>query len=253
MLQTESLKSRIGMLLRRVGDPARRRDRAIHPFDLQYGVDTSGLLYADELASGHAHDKFSEGYYATAPSLFYGAMSRWNRLLAGRTVEEYAFFDLGCGKGRVLMLASKYGFRSIAGVELSPKLARAARANLAKWLRQPWACGNVSVAEGDALALQLPPGPVVLYMFNSFDAKIVTALVDRLVEQSRSRSAPIDLLYVHPEHDRLVRQRDGTALLADEEIPFTAEDAAADAFDVRFDQCCIYRIEGSLFAKSGQP
>jgi SAM-dependent methyltransferase len=39
------------------------------------------------------------------------------------------FVDLGCGKGRVLMIASEFGFRRVVGVEFCAELCRQARAN----------------------------------------------------------------------------------------------------------------------------
>src|SRR3954453_20019425 len=145
------------------------RDR--HPFDRAHRVDTSGLLYADRLATGHQHDRHSAGYYATAPSLFRGAMELWRGTLPGTgyTLEDYTLVDIGCGKGRVLMLATEYAFREIAGVELNPALARLARRNVRKWMRRrvpqvprlgPGIPARpVRIVEGDALDLSLPDGP----------------------------------------------------------------------------------------------
>lgn len=217
-----------------------------HPFDRVHGVDTSGLLYANALATGHPNDVYSEGYYATAPSLFHGAMVLWQQSLYGSAVADYTFVDLGCGKGRVLLMASDYPFSAIMGVELSAKLAAVARKNLVKWMRSPRACRDASVVEGDVLELPIPHGRVVLFLFNSFEAEVVRGLLERLGEMSRVRSAPIDLVYIHPEHDNMVRQTAGVEKLADENIPFSAEDAAADAFEVTFDQCCMYRLAGRL-------
>ncbi len=221
-------------------------EQQIHPFDRRHGVDTSGLVYADALATGHPNDFYSEGYYATAPSLFHGALARWRVTLSGPSIEDYTFVDLGCGKGRVLMMAVEYPFRSIVGVELNATLTRIARRNLAKWMRSPRACRVVSVVEGDVLQLPVPEGPVVLFLFNSFEAEMVQKLLNRLAENSQTRTTPIDLIYIHPEHDNLVRQTAGVASLFDENISFSAEDAAADAFEVNVDRCCIYRLAGRL-------
>src|SRR6202167_479265 len=49
-----------------------RSYRAVHPFDERFGVDTSGLIY--ELASGHRHDAYNNGYFAVAPSVFHAVM-----------------------------------------------------------------------------------------------------------------------------------------------------------------------------------
>src|SRR5215472_6482773 len=54
-----------------------------HPFDRAHGVDTGGLIYADPAAEGHAGGRHNAGYYATAPSLFHGAMALWRGTLAG--------------------------------------------------------------------------------------------------------------------------------------------------------------------------
>ncbi len=236
----ESLRQLVADMRCRIFPP----QQATHPFDRLHGVDTSGLLYADTLAVGHPHDFYSEGYYATAPSLFHGALARWQSTLSGSSIEDYTLIDLGCGKGRVLMMASEYPFRAVAGVELSAKLARVARRNLAKWLRKPHASATVNLVQGDVLQLPIPDGPLVLFLFNSFEAEIVKRLLGRLVEASQTRSAPIDLIYIHPDHDNLVRQTAGMNLLANENIPFSAEDTSADAFEVDVDQCCIYRLDG---------
>ena len=55
---------------------------------------------------------------------------------------------------------------------------------------------------------------------------------------------PLDLIYIHPEFDPLVRQLPGVQVVAEAEIPFSAEDAAADAFGVAVDRCGVYRLGG---------
>lgn len=220
----------------------------IHPFDHGHRVDTSGLLYAGDLTSGHLHDKHSAGYYATAPSLFHGAIAVWKGTLAagGHAFEDYSLLDIGCGKGRVLMMASEYPFREVLGVELNPNLAAVARTNLRAWTRSPRACGQIGIQSSDALQMPIPRGPVLLYLFNSFEQAMVRSLLDRLLEVAATRPDPIDLVYVHPEFGELVRQTERMELLADAAIPFSAEDAAADVFGVAYDSCDIFRLSGSL-------
>jgi SAM-dependent methyltransferase len=239
--------------------PLRRSTPLAHPFDRRHRVDTSGLHYADSLPSGHEHDRHSSGYYATAPSLFRGAISLWERTLiaTGLSLSDYTVLDIGCGKGRVLMLASEYPFRKVMGVELNPKLARIAQKNLTKWMRLPRACRLLSIQNSDALTAPFPAGPVLLYLFNSFELEMVKSLLDRLRTIAATRSDPIDLLYVHPDYADLVCQTPHTELLAESEIAFSPEDAAADVFGVNFDSCSIYRIratgfEGCLAADAGR-
>jgi SAM-dependent methyltransferase len=216
-----------------------------HPFDRAHGVDTDGLIYADPAAQGHASDRHNAGYYATAPSLFHGAMELWRGTLDGTgvAVEDYTLVDIGCGKGRVLMLASEYAFREIVGVELDPGLVRVARKNLRRWTIRTRARvrGGIQIVEGDALAVPLPDGPVALFYFNSFEREMTRMWLARLGEIASARTAPLDLIYIHPEFDALVRRAPGVRSVAEAEIPFTEEDAGADAFEVSSDRCAVYR------------
>lgn len=226
-----------------------------HPFDRRYGVDTDGLIYADAAAEGHAGARHNAGYYATAPSLFHGALALWRETLAGTgyAVEDYTLVDIGCGKGRVLMMATEYAFREIVGVELDPGLARVARKNLSRLGRRRWlglpgpiirTRGNPSVRiiEGDALTVPLPDGPVALFYFNSFEQEMMEMWLARLGEIARERTHPLDLIYIHPEFDALVRQVPGMRVIAEAEIPFSEEDAGAEVFGVDSDRCAVYRL-----------
>lgn len=256
------LRARLG---RRDAPPPPR-----HPFDFRYGTDTEGLLYADDLTTGHAHDCFNEGYYATAPSLFRGALECWRGTLSGWKIEDYTFIDLGCGKGRVLLLASQSPFRFVRGIELHPRLARVARRNIRKWLKAKHmfaesiysccslfipvlcslipvpclSCRRITVESADVLRLKLPTEPVILFLFNSFGDEVLVPLMQQLAAEAGRRTAPIDLIYIHPDHDRLVAQTPGIELLRWTEIPFSEEDAAADVFGVSSDPVSVYRLVG---------
>src|SRR5215469_6007998 len=83
----------------------------IHPFDLRYGVATSGLIGGGDLRSGHRHDVYNTAYYGMAPSRFQSVMQRWSADPSHAPIDQYCFVDLGCGKGRAVLMASEFGFR----------------------------------------------------------------------------------------------------------------------------------------------
>ena len=74
---------------------------------------------------------------------------------------NWLFVDLGCGKGRGLLLAKELGFGKIVGVEFSPSLAKIARRNVTRYKQ-------ISVVQGDASKYIFPPEPIVIYMYNPF-------------------------------------------------------------------------------------
>src|SRR5947207_9000390 len=96
----------------------------LHPFDLRHGVDTSGLIGGGELRSGHRNDVFNTAYYGMSPSRFQRVMEYWIADQTHAALEDYCFVDLGCGKGRAVMMASEFAFREVVGVELHASLAR---------------------------------------------------------------------------------------------------------------------------------
>ena len=87
----------------------------LHPFDERYGVDTGGLIGGGELRSGHRNDAFNTAYYGMAPSRFQWVMEYWIADQTHAALENYSFVDLGCGKGRAVMMASEFGFREVVG------------------------------------------------------------------------------------------------------------------------------------------
>jgi SAM-dependent methyltransferase len=215
-----------------------------HPFDLEHGVDTSGLLFAEHLASGHEHDDHINAYWGTPPSGFSGILEQWQHTLSGSpcAIEDYTFLDIGCGKGRVLMLASDAPFQRIVGVELSPALTAIAEINLKKWSAAPHLCSDIEILNVDALAAPIPDSPVVLYIYNSFNLYVMLPLLERLQALARARSTPIDLIYAKPQQAALVDAVPGIVLLTAGSIPLSPEDRTACAFATTQLDFRIYRL-----------
>jgi SAM-dependent methyltransferase len=215
-----------------------------HPFDLRYGVDTGGLITGDRLDSGHPRDRHITAYWAIAPSSFESALACWNETLANGpySCRDYVFLDIGCGKGRGIMLASEVPFHRIAGVEINPTLVSIAQRNLAVWKKRPHACGDIEVLHADALAFDLPNAPVLLYVFNPFDATAIQVLLDRIQSATQTRTAPIDVLYVTPDHAKLFADVPNLQLLWNGAAPLTPEETVVDAFQTQSLEYRIYRL-----------
>src|SRR5262245_36170867 len=92
-------------------------------FDEERGTDTAGIdwwtnPYSDNFVSGIR-------YEPSHPEVCQMAIER-----AGIDPTTYCFLDIGCGKGRPLVIASEYGFKELVGVDYSAKLCRVAQENL---------------------------------------------------------------------------------------------------------------------------
>ena len=83
-------------------DPTPWQSTDQHAFDREHGVDTSGLIRGEALATGGRNDLWNTAYYGIGVSVFHRVLEQVPaRLRAGAT-----FIDLGCGKGRALLLAA---------------------------------------------------------------------------------------------------------------------------------------------------
>ncbi len=214
----------------------------IHPFDRKYGTDTSGYLSPEELVTGQAHDSLNYGYSAIAPSVFHEAFRRWRETLpavAGR-IEAYTFVDVGCGKGRVLLLAAEQPFRKVIGVELNPELARIARRNVA--LRFERSKAKIRVVQEDAANFDWPQTPLLVYLYNPFDCSLIEQLADHLAAAAKYGGGLLDLLYVNPTCAHVLTSKGYFSHLWTTKIQMDAADQKADPYGTDSDVVSAFRL-----------
>lgn len=199
-----------------------------HPFDVENGVQTSGLIPGRFLKTGHAHDRHSTAYFGVAPSVFHALLKRWQRTKPVARIDEFTFLDLGAGMGRAILLAAEFPFRKVIGVELNPILAGIARRNLDTWRAAGRVLAPAKVIRGDAVSSRLPAGPCLVFLFNPFGPSVMRRLVKRLAIHYADRPGQLDLLYVNNEQDREIGLQSGFTRLFFGQVRRTRRDAIAD-------------------------
>lgn len=162
-------------------------------FDGIHGTDTSAPSEPLDIGSKDASLVFR--YEATHASEIRHALEIVRPLAPTRTL-----IDLGCGKGRVLLVAPEFGFKKIIGVELSAGLSKIAQHNVELFKRNNQQSAAIEVECVNALQFEFPNEPMVLYMFNPFSAQIVEALFERLRQTLLERPTSVDIVYVFPAH-----------------------------------------------------
>ena len=176
-----------------------------HPFDRQYGTETSGVVPVRMIASDSSLASKINPYCGSQPSIIRRAITALGK------VDEFHFVDLGCGKGRAMIVASEFPFRSITGVELSPRLAKIASRNMAKVeLRFPTRKPIVAI-EGNAVKFPLPEGKVVVFFYHSFGEDLLSQLIGEIEFRLLSGHDPIFFIYYNPVHGNVL---DGSAAFA---------------------------------------
>lgn len=154
-------------------------------YDIEHGTDTYGniSLWKFRINSPNALHGFP---YRTVSE------RRIESLLAPlpRTA---TFVDLGCGKGRPLLVAAKMQFNTVIGVEFVDELANVAESNLRKMGKA------ATVIRGDVTTFEFPNDPLVVYLYNPFDATVMASVARNLQHHKRD----LWVIYINPRHSDL--------------------------------------------------
>jgi SAM-dependent methyltransferase len=151
-------------------------------FDRRFATDTAGAVQPEQLGIRDVAAREQAILYLPSPA----RVTRWMLDQLGVEHADFTFVDLGCGKGRVLLVASEYPFRRIVGVEISPQLAAIARSNLDLYRPRARACQDVEVINTDATQLAFPDGNLWLHLYHPFEPVVTEAVLAQL-EQALQR------------------------------------------------------------------
>ena len=199
----------VGILRTAIGLPGyvlqmseRRRTRteirealAREGFDAAHGTDTAEVLFGLEL--GAFFNRSREAVFPYIPT--YAETVRRPISLLPIDHSRFTFVDLGCGKGKPLLVASRFPFKKLVGVDLSRVVLDVAENNLA--VCRDW-CGPRSRFDlrcEDVESFVFPDGPLVIYLFNPFPQSVLSVVVKRLEASLSASPREAVILYVNPE------------------------------------------------------
>lgn len=202
------LRKWIGPFFKTIGNA---RCRA---WDLIHGVDTCGDIPLLDLNFDSQYKTPGLEYQSHHPAIVREAL----RSLEVR-YQDYTFVDIGCGKGRVLLVASEFPFRKIMGIEFAPQLAEQARQNLKTYRSRGRKCFAIEAITADATEYNLPPEPQVLYFYSPFAGNVLAKVLDNVEASLEKSPRPLLVLFSgviamrdigfgsRPRFERLWRQR----------------------------------------------
>jgi hypothetical protein len=212
--------------------PARKLKPVVHPFDQLHGTDTSGLIPADKIARGTTVKPAElTAYYGIAPSILQTLLDLWlQRLGPLAPIAQTVFLDVGSGKGRAALLASRYPFLRVEGIELNRALARVALANLETWKQSPQASqlAPIELHHADALRHPLPVEPTLAFLFHPFELPILRRFLSRIQASLLRNPRPFDLVYVNAEHGSLLDRHPAFQRIWTGSVPMSPADHVAD-------------------------
>jgi SAM-dependent methyltransferase len=163
-------------------------------FDAAHGTDTAAVLVGRELGPCVTRDGHLVVHYETTSE----AAIRAPLDGLGLDLSRFTFVDLGCGKGKPLMVAASYPFRRLVGVDISPACIAVARRNLARYGPEPIDPSRVELLTMDAEDFAFPDGPLVVYLYNPFPGAVLERVVTNLEASLKERPRDVAIVYLNP-------------------------------------------------------
>ncbi|QDT13410.1 class I SAM-dependent methyltransferase [Planctomycetes bacterium K23_9] len=160
-------------------------------FDKRYELDTRIEVAINDLDISEDDKQHADKYKPTRARYFRKIMEKVE--LPGGGV----FVDVGCGKGRVLLLAAEHGFDQVLGLEISPALCRIAERNVEAFGKVCPNAGSIKVICTNILDYQMAGNETVFFLYSPFDYPVT----DRFLEMIRAslKEHPRDLCLIIDE------------------------------------------------------
>jgi SAM-dependent methyltransferase len=178
----------IGKVVRRtIAQAAERR------YDKTLGIDTGGVIVGKRLKMAPEGEAYAKGYAGTPPDVAEHLIGTVTDRARG-----FTFIDYGAGKGRVLLIAARYPFARVVGIELSKPLIRIAVANVAAYGRDHPELCPIELVHTDALNYELPASPCVLFFYDPFQASLMERIGQRVRESFLANPRKMFVIYYSP-------------------------------------------------------
>jgi SAM-dependent methyltransferase len=173
-----------------------------YTFDARYGTDTVGRVDLSQLDIPYESARLGNRYQPTGAGAFKAMME------ALKLTRDDVLVDFGSGKGQVLMMAARYPFKRIVGIEFSDRLCVISRTNVEKFKAREPIGASIEVVHEDAGRYTFKDDETVFYFFVPFDDEIFGRVLENIDASLKRRPRQASLVYyVSDEHKRTAIER----------------------------------------------
>lgn len=166
-------------------------------WDKRHGVDTGGrvAINASRVAVVGNHAQSGYDIVSTPPNVF----AYLTRYFPDHP-NNYSYMDIGCGKGRTVLLASELGFKTCIGIDFASFACEIARKNLTSYKSAVAKRSPCAIFNECATKCAFPDGNLLLFFNNPFGADLWPEVTRRIAEAAnQDRAVTIVLLGSFPD------------------------------------------------------
>lgn len=166
----------------------------------KFGLNTSRLHSLKGLTITGNNSQYAEMYQGASYYLLEKIFLHLRTLHQGTV-----FTDLGCGKGRSLVVAAHYGFRQVTGVDFARELCDEAMRHC-NAVHQAFPATSFRIVYADAAQYTIEESCDLLYFFNPFNAVVMQKVIKNILSSLKKHPRLMYVIYINPQHKQLFRQ-----------------------------------------------
>lgn len=176
-----------------------KADASNKRFDMKHGVETYTIVEVADLNVDASQTVESNRFQSIHEDLFEKAF-RHLRI----NHSDFVFVDFGSGKGKALLLASRYPFKIIIGVEFSANLCQTCRRNLELYRSPDQKTRAFEIAHVNAGHYELLLEPSVFFFHNPFRGALMQSVLEHIASSLQAHPRPAWIIYCNPDCASLV-------------------------------------------------
>ncbi len=160
----------------------------------KYSIDTSPPVELPDLTIVNGDIEQSSRYEGVNYYILESLLKRLTEIIS-----PFSFTDLGCGKGRAMVVAAHHGFTTINGVDFAKEVCITAEQNMQK-VQKKFPNMKYVVACKNVLDYDIQPDESVFFMFNPFSDETIFRFLEKVEKSIEQHPRDIYFVYVSPKH-----------------------------------------------------
>ncbi|MBA2250300.1 MAG: methyltransferase domain-containing protein [Chitinophagaceae bacterium] len=176
----------------------------------KYGLNTSKIADIKKFSKPGVNIEHAENYQGANYYLLEEVFAFIQNITAEEETKNFPgkirsvnnLLDYGCGKGRVLAVASCFDFKKITGIDFVNELCKAARKNIIPF-QQEFPEKIFNVIKTDAVDYVIENDTNTFFFFNPFDEIVMQAVVKNILLSLKNNPREVYVIYINPVHKEI--------------------------------------------------
>jgi hypothetical protein len=171
-------------------------------FDFKYRTDTTSWPQISDLTIKSTN---VERGFGSQPTKVIPLRKFFNSIRSFITSDS-VLVDLGCGKGRVLLIASEFGFKEVRGLEYAHELCEIAKMNCSNFKSKTGIRTEYRIIECDVTNYLIKTDENFFYLFNPFDEEILKKVICNIITSLKTKHREIYIILNNPIYNYVIEQ-----------------------------------------------